>query len=170
MDSFEAHLPRLRRYAIALTGDQHAADDLVQDTLERGWRKLSLFRRGSRLDRWLMTIMHNVFVNQYRRRIPQPDPYHELNEEPSSRATQADALELRDIRVAIAQLPIEQREVLLLVTLEEYSYVDTAKILGIPQGTVMSRLSRARAKLATILANNNNPSNDSHPHSLRIVK
>ena len=166
MDSFETHLPRLRRYARALTGDYHAADDLVQDTLERGWKKLSLFRRGSRLDKWLMTIMHNVFVNQYRSRQPQADPYHELNEEPSSRATQNDALELRDIRTALGQLPLEQREVLLLVTLEEYSYADTAKILGVPQGTVMSRLSRARAKLAKLLANNN----DSKQQSLRIVK
>ncbi|WP_163832538.1 sigma-70 family RNA polymerase sigma factor [Spartinivicinus ruber] len=168
MDSFEVYLPRLRRYAIALTGDHHAADDLVQDTLERGWKKLSLFRRGSRLDKWLMTIMHNVFVNQYRSRKPIADALHELHEEPSTRATQTDALELRDIRSAIALLPIEQREVLLLVTLEEYSYADTANILGVPQGTVMSRLSRARSKLAKLLAKE--PTPPDKQQSLRIVK
>lgn len=168
MDSFETHLPRLRRYAITLTGDHHAADDLVQDTLERGWKKLSLFRRGSRLDKWLMTVMHNVFINQYRSRMPATDTLHELNEELSTRATQTDALELRDIRSAIAQLPVEQREVLLLVTLEEYSYADTAKILGVPQGTVMSRLSRARNKLTKLLGSD--PSNTGKQQSLRVVK
>ncbi|HMV21584.1 MAG: RNA polymerase sigma factor [Betaproteobacteria bacterium] len=151
MASFADHLPRLRRYARALTGDRHAADDLVQDTLERGWAKFSLWRPGSRLDAWLLTIMHNLFVNQYRSRPPTAESLDELYVEPSMRASQADRLEVRDIDVALAQLPPEQREVLLLVTLEEYSYAETAQLLGVPIGTVMSRLARGREKLRALL-------------------
>ena len=152
MDGFEAHLPRLRRYARGLTGDRHAADDLVQDTLERAWSKFSLWRRGSRLDAWLLTIMHNVFVNQHRGRPLAAESIDELVVEPASRAAQSDGLELRDLQVALACLPPEQREVLLLVALEEYSYADAARIVGVPVGTVMSRLSRGRDKLRTLLA------------------
>lgn len=164
MDSFTEHLPRLRRYARALTGDRHTADDLVQDTLERGWAKLALWRPGSRLDAWLLTIMHNVFVNQIRSRPPAAEPLDEMVAEPSTRAVQGDQLEVRDVQAALDQLPPEQREVLLLVTLEEYSYAETASLLDVPIGTVMSRLSRAREKLRSVLAEQASPAH------LRIVK
>jgi RNA polymerase sigma-70 factor (ECF subfamily) len=164
VDGFDAHLPRLRRYARALTGDRHAADDLVQDTLERAWSKLDLWRRGSRLDAWLLTIMHNVFVNQYRRRPPPADSIDDMPLEPSVRGAQADKLEVRDLDAALGRLPPEQREVLLLVALEECSYADTARILDVPVGTVMSRLSRAREKLRGLLADGVQPA------PLRIVK
>jgi len=148
------HLPRLRRYARALTGDRFAADDLVQDTLERALSRFSLFRRGSKLDAWLLTIMHNLFVNQLRAQAARPpnDPIDELFEEPAVRATQGDALAMHDLENSLAQLPPDQREVLLLVTLEELSYEDAARILGIPVGTVMSRLSRARERLRDLLS------------------
>lgn len=164
MDSFADHLPRLRRYARALTGDRHAADDLVQDTLERGWTKLPLWRRGSRLDAWLLAIMHNVFVNQIRSRPPAAASLDDLVVEPATRAVQGDELEVRDLQAALAQLPPEQREVLLLVTLEEYSYAETARLLGVPIGTVMSRLARAREKLRGLLEAGTGPAR------LRIVK
>lgn len=164
MDSFADHLPRLRRYARALTGDRHAADDLVQDTLERGWSKFALWRRGSRLDAWLLAIMHNVFVSQYRSRPPPAVNLDDMVAEPASRAVQSDALEVRDLQAALAQLPPEQREVLLLVTLEEYSYAETARLLGVPIGTVMSRLARGREKLRTLLEEGTSPAR------LRIVK
>lgn len=164
MDSFADHLPRLRRYARALTGDRHAADDLVQDTLERGWAKLSLWRRGSRLDSWLLAIMHNVFVNQVRSRPPAAASLDDLVVEPATRAVQGDELEVRDLQAALARLPPEQREVLLLVTLEEYSYAETARLLGVPIGTVMSRLARAREKLRGLLEAGAGPAR------LRIVK
>lgn len=164
MDGFEAHLPRLRRYARALTGDRHAADDLVQDTLERGWSKFSLWQRGSRLDAWLLTIMHNVFVNQYRSRPPAAESLDDMVVESAARAAQSDGLEVRDVQAALRRLPPEQREVLLLVSLEEYSYADAARLLGVPVGTVMSRLSRAREKLRGILAESGEAAR------LRIVK
>lgn len=148
------HLPRLRRYARALTNDRFAADDLVQDTVERALSRFRLFRQGTRLDAWLMTIMHNLFINQIRALATRPpsEPLDEQFDEPAVRGTQGDALALRDLHSALAQLPPEQREVLLLVTLEEFSYEDAARVLGIPVGTVMSRLSRGRERLRALLS------------------
>ncbi len=143
-------IPRLRRYARALVGDRAAADDLVQDTLERAWRKLHLYRPGSDLRAWLFTVMHNVHVNQIRA-VRATDPIDEEMPELAPRAAQHDALLVRDLERALARLPAEQREVLLLVALEDLSYEETARTLGIPIGTVMSRLSRAREKLRVML-------------------
>lgn len=143
-------IPRLRRYARALTGDRVSADDLVQDTLERAWAKLHLYRRGTDLRAWLFTVMHNVHVNKLRTtRITEEldDDAVELAQRPA----QGDSLLVRDLDRSISLLPAEQRSVLLLVTLEEMSYEDVARTLGIPIGTVMSRLSRAREKLRAMM-------------------
>ncbi len=143
-------IPRLRRYARALVGDRASADDLVQDTLERAWAKLHLYRRGTDLRAWLFTVMHNVHVNKVRAtRVT--DTLEEELPELAQRASQGDALLVRDLDRAIAHLPSEQRAVLLLVTLEEMSYEEVARALGIPIGTVMSRLSRAREKLRMMM-------------------
>jgi len=143
-------IPRLRRYARALVGDRASADDLVQDTLERAWAKLHLYRRGTDLRAWLFTVMHNVHVNKVRAtRVT--DTLEDELPELAQRASQGDTLLVRDLDRAIAQLPAEQRAVLLLVTLEEMSYEDVARALGIPIGTVMSRLSRAREKLRMMM-------------------
>jgi len=144
-------IPRLRRYARALAGDRAAADDLVQDTLERAWAKLHLYRRGTDLRAWLFTVMHNVYVNQLRAARPGVQLDEEMPEL-SQPARETDALELRDLDLAIGRLPPEQREVLLLVVLEDMSYEEAAGTLGIPIGTVMSRLARAREKLRTMLS------------------
>jgi RNA polymerase sigma-70 factor (ECF subfamily) len=143
-------IPRLRRYARALAGDRASADDLVQDTLERAWSKLHLYRRGTDLRAWLFTVMHNVHVNRVRAARP-TDPLDEGLPELATRASQGDALTVRDLDRALARLPEEQRAVLLLVTLEEMSYEETAQTLAIPIGTVMSRLSRAREKLRAMM-------------------
>ncbi len=143
-------IPRLRRYARALVGDRASADDLVQDTLERAWAKLHLYRRGTDLRAWLFTVMHNVHVNKVRAtRVT--DTLEDELPELAQRASQGDALLVRDLDRAIARLPAEQRAVLLLVTLEEMSYEEVARALGIPIGTVMSRLSRAREKLRMMM-------------------
>ncbi len=143
-------IPRLRRYARALVGDRASADDLVQDTLERAWAKLHLYRRGTDLRAWLFTVMHNVHVNKVRAtRVT--DTLEDELPELAQRASQGDALLVRDLDRAIARLPTEQRAVLLLVTLEEMSYEEVAHALGIPIGTVMSRLSRAREKLRAMM-------------------
>jgi RNA polymerase sigma-70 factor (ECF subfamily) len=146
-------IPRLRRYARALVGDREAADDLVQDTLERAWIKFHLYRAGSDLRAWMFTIMHNVHVNRIRAQRP-TDTLTDDIPETVQHAAQGDTLMVRDLERALASLPEGQREVLLLVALEDMSYEESARTLGIPVGTVMSRLSRAREKLrATMLDN-----------------
>ena len=143
-------IPRLRRYARALVGERAAADDLVQDTLERAWSKLHLYRRGSDLRAWLFTVMHNVHVNRLRATRP-TDPLDDEMPELAQRATQGDALMVRDLERAVAVLPLAQRQVLLLVALEDLSYEETARVLDIPIGTVMSRLARAREKVRLLM-------------------
>src|SRR4051794_30346225 len=155
-------IPRLRRYARALVGERTSADDLVQDTLERAWTKLHLYRRGTDLRAWLFTVMHNVHVNRVRAARP-TDPLEEEMPELAQRASQGDALLVRDLDRAISRLPTEQRAVLLLVTLEEMSYETVARTLEIPIGTVMSRLSRAREKLRTMMLGQG-------PMRLKVVK
>jgi RNA polymerase sigma-70 factor (ECF subfamily) len=158
-------IPRLRRYARALTGERSAADDLVQDTLERAWNKLHLWRDGSDLRAWLFTIMHNVHVNQVRSRMATATvPLDEEAAEAPVRATQSDMLEVRDIDSALQRLSVDQRQVLLLVALERMSYEETARTLGIPIGTVMSRLARGRERLRAVLAG------DSGVANLKVVK
>jgi RNA polymerase sigma-70 factor (ECF subfamily) len=145
------HLPRLRRYARALTGDVNRADDLVQDTLERALAKLDLWQPGSDLRAWLFTLMHNLFINQIRVRRPQETVMEDALDVPVS-GGQMEALAARDIHAALARLPEEQREVLLLVGLEQFGYAEAAQVLGVPTGTVMSRLSRARERMRQMLA------------------
>ena len=146
-----AELPRLRRYARAMVGDRAVADDLVQDTLERGWSRLAQWRPGSDLRAWLFGIMHNLRVDQLRCQGPNTQPLGEAESEAPMRATQSDRLEVNDLAAALARLPEEQRAVLLLVALEEMSYEQIASTLGIPLGTVMSRLSRGRERLRLML-------------------
>ncbi|HTH45600.1 MAG TPA: sigma-70 family RNA polymerase sigma factor [Oxalicibacterium sp.] len=146
-DCLLACIPRLRRYARALVGDHASADDLVQDTLERGWRKLSSWRRGSDMRAWLFDIMHNLHVDQLRRRRVPTDALDEDAPAPAMNMHPGDALLVRDLESALRMLPAEQREVLLLVALEEMTYEEVAATLQLPLGTVMSRLARARQKL-----------------------
>ncbi|HWH39343.1 MAG TPA: RNA polymerase sigma factor [Usitatibacter sp.] len=143
------YIPNLRRYARALVGDRDGADDLVQDTLERAVRKFHLWRPGD-LRAWLFSIMHNVFVNQLKsRKISSDQEVDDTFAAPVPGATRADVL---DLQRALGTLAPEQREVVLLVALEDMSYEEAAGTLGIPIGTVMSRLARAREKLRAMLS------------------
>ncbi|TXF10640.1 RNA polymerase sigma factor [Pelomicrobium methylotrophicum] len=158
-------MPRLRRYARALLGDRAEADDLVQDTLERAWRKAALWRPGSDLRAWLFAIMHNVFVNQTRtRRTNMEEPLDEVVLEHPAASDAAAGAQLLDLASALAKLPAEQREVVLLVGLEEFTYEEAARALGIPIGTVMSRLARGRERLRQLM------SGGTSAPSLRVVK
>lgn len=143
------YIPNLRRYARALVGDRDGADDLVQDTLERAVRKFHLWKPGD-LRAWLFSIMHNVFVNQLKARKIAPQV--EIDEETIAAhiptVTGADVL---DLQRALGLLAPEQREVVLLVALEDMTYADVSRALGIPIGTVMSRLSRGREKLRKVM-------------------
>jgi RNA polymerase sigma-70 factor, ECF subfamily len=164
MESAEiaAHIPRLRRYARALAGDSHRADDLVQDTLERALTKFHLWRPGSDLRAWMFSIMHNVFINQLKAR--RELALDEAAEAALESAAQSDPLELRDLDAALRRLPVEQREVLLLVGLEQLSYTEASQALDVPVGTVMSRLSRGRERLRAVMSGTTTVTN------LKVVK
>jgi RNA polymerase sigma-70 factor (ECF subfamily) len=148
-----AQIPHLRRYAYALLGDRARAEDLVQDCLERAWSRFHLWREGSNLRTWLFTIMHNLHANAARTasRRPQTVPIDESSTVAPTRAMQEDGLELASIETALATLSDDQRQVILLVGLEEMSYHEAAAVLGVPIGTVMSRLHRGRERLRQLL-------------------
>lgn len=167
------HLPSLRRYARALTGEAWAADDLVQDTLERACTKWRLWLIGTDLRAWLFTMMHNLHMNQLRRLRRQPaaeawaDP-DELDAVPAAAPPAEHAL---DLQRCLLRLPEEQRATLLLVTLEDMSYEDVARVTGVPVGTVMSRLSRARGRLRELMEGGGPAAADkAAPASLRRLK
>jgi len=149
----EIEIPRLRRYARALTRNTAKADDLVQSSLVRALEKQHLWQPGSNLRAWLFTILHNQHVNEVRRSHREGSTGPVEDAEPVWRAEPvADAsLQLRDLERAINTLSHEQREVLLLVGLEGMRYEQVATILDIPVGTVRSRLSRARTTLRVLM-------------------
>ncbi len=146
-----ACIPRLRRYARALIGHRTGADDLVQDTLERGWQKLASFQQDSNMRAWLFGIMHNMHVDHVHKPTLVTEELDDNTPMPQVKPSQTHALEIRDMETALRQLPTEQREILLLVALEEMTYDEVAASLGIPVGTVMSRLFRAREKLRAVM-------------------
>jgi RNA polymerase sigma-70 factor (ECF subfamily) len=148
---FIACIPRLRRYARALAGNRAEADDLVQDTMERGWRKLASWRRGGDMRAWLFGIMHNLYVDQARKARIATEELDDHLPDPSADTAQADRLEVRDMEAALRLLPAEQREILLLVALEEMTYEEISIAVQIPVGTVMSRLSRGRERLRALM-------------------
>ena len=150
-EEIRACIPRLRRYARALMGARGGADDLVQDTLERAWRKFHLWRRGAELRPWLFSIMHNVYVDQRRAEPEEPVSLDEHAYDIPVQGQQERMLEVHDLREALNQLPAEQREVVLLVAMEQMAYKDVARVLDIPLGTVMSRLSRGRERLRELM-------------------
>ncbi len=147
-------IPRLRRYAWALTGDRTTADDLVQDCLERAWSRLHLWRRGSNLRAWLFTILHNIYANDARRRMRRPVvvPLTDAVVAPAVPPTQDQEIEIANLDAALSRLPEDQRAAVLLVGLEELSYREAAAALGIPAGTLMSRLHRGRERLRGLMS------------------
>ena len=149
----EREIPRLRRYARALTRNIALADDLVQETLMRAIHKQHLWQPGTDLHAWLFMIMHNQYVNQVKR-IMRDSAIIELNECPHSLVATTDptaSRQLRELERALGELPEEQREVILLVGLEGMSYDQAAAILNVPVGTIRSRLSRGREALRKLL-------------------
>jgi RNA polymerase sigma-70 factor (ECF subfamily) len=150
--SLVACIPNLRRYARGLVSDAAQADDLVQDTLERAWSRFARWERRGDLRAWMFGILHHRFIDHLRaaRRRPEDSAGDALPELPQ-RADQADGIEVRDLDRLLQRLPAEQREVLLLVAVEEMSYAEAAAVVGVPVGTVMSRLARGRERLRQAL-------------------
>ncbi|WP_342050579.1 MULTISPECIES: RNA polymerase sigma factor [unclassified Cupriavidus] len=177
------HVPRLRRYARALIQNRELADDLVQDTLERALGHAHQYRPDGDARAWLFAIMHNVHANQARRasaRAPHVAMEGDVLDAAIDAAGfaglagtpdgQARALELRDLDAALAKLSAEQREVVLLVGLEDMSYAEVAQTLGIPLGTVMSRLSRGRERLRALMAGEAGDLGQGAATKLRVVR
>ena len=153
-DRLEPQIPALRRYAFALTRDHGAADDLVQDCLERAIGRWYLHLPGTNLRAWLFTILHNLFINARRgeRRRPFHTPLDDTHEAAGSGPpTQDSGLLGQDILTQLAALSEDHRAILLLVGVEGLAYGDVARVLGLPVGTVMSRLSRAREQFRRLI-------------------
>lgn len=149
----EPQIPGLRRYAYALTRNGETADDLVQDTLERAITRWHLRRRDASLKAWLFTIAHNLYIGEIRRsrrRGPHVGTDH-LDEVAAPDGLPDQGFQQRDIWAGLDSLSEDQRAVLLLVAVEDLSYDDAAHVLGVPLGTVMSRLSRARERVRSFL-------------------
>ncbi len=169
----EAQIPGLRRFACALLrGDRERADDLVQDTLERALSRWHLRRPGGSLRGWLCTILYNRFLtDQHRlRRRGLHDTLTEETELPGVDGGQDSALEHRDLLRAFSSLPQEQRSVLFLIGVEDLSYEEAARVLSVPIGTVMSRLSRGRERLRYQMHGDLDESSSSRGAALRRVK
>jgi RNA polymerase sigma-70 factor (ECF subfamily) len=149
-----AEIPRLRRYARALLRDGDRADDLVQDCLERALRRLDNWMEGESPRRWLFTIMHNLFVDQMRRKGRRPEgamlPLDHA-EALAAPAEQAELVGAREVLNALQAISPERRAALLAVAVEGFSYAEAAAMLGVPAGTLMSRVARGRDDLRALL-------------------
>jgi RNA polymerase sigma-70 factor (ECF subfamily) len=151
-DALLAAVPSLRAFAISLTNDFNRADDLVQDTLVRALAHIDRFERGTNLNAWLFTILRNLFHSEYRKRRREvDDPEGTYAGRLKAHPEQQSHLDFEDFRGALAKLPPDQREALLLVGAEGMSYEDAAAICQVAVGTIKSRVNRARARLAQIL-------------------
>jgi len=147
-----AAVPSLRAFAISLSGQVDKADDLVQDTLLRALANLHRFERGTNLNAWLFTILRNLFHSEYRKlRREVEDPDGSYAGRMKIQPEQGAHLDFEDFRKALAQLPSDQREALLLVGASGFSYEEAASICGCAVGTIKSRVNRARLRLAALL-------------------
>ena len=151
-DEILAALPSLRAFAISLAQDSVQADDLVQETILRAWANAHRFEAGTNLLAWLFTILRNNFYSEYRkRRLEVEDPDGFYMERLRTCPDQLARLDLDDLRIALAKLRPEHREVLILVGAEGLSYDEAAAVCGVAVGTVKSRVNRARCRLHELL-------------------
>lgn len=165
VDALVAQLPGLRRYAVALVGNAALADDLVQDSIERALRQAGQLRELNRLPGWLRRILYNKYIDELRRdraRGKQQDILDSANDRELS-IPAVDGTAMQDFLKAINALSAEHRQILLLVGLEDLSYQEISDELGIPLGTVMSRLARARERLRAMIQHGTAPSAASNP-------
>jgi RNA polymerase sigma-70 factor, ECF subfamily len=152
--SLVSEIPRLRRFARALCGDAALADDLVQDCVERALLKQHLYDASRPLRAWLYAILRNIHISHWRRaaQFGAMKPLDDMDESQAATGPEQDQnFSVRLIADALDHLPQQQREVLVMISLEELSYKDAADMIGVPIGTVMSRLSRARSSMQNLL-------------------
>jgi RNA polymerase sigma-70 factor, ECF subfamily len=149
-------IPNLRAFATSLSGSLQQADDLVQDTLLKAWSHADSFAEGTNIRAWLFTILRNTYYSLYRRRGREVQDTDGLySSKVAVSGGQESAIDLADFRIALAKLPEEQREVLIMVGATGLSYEETAEICGVAVGTIKSRVNRARVKLAEMLGMTN---------------
>ena len=155
-DSILQFVPSMRAFAVSLTGNVDQADDLVQEAIVRGLTYIQQFRPGTNLEAWLFTILRNQFHTLYRKRRREvEDPDGGIAARLSVLPEQDGYLALQDLKAALTHLAVEQREALLLVAAQGFSYEEAAEICGTRTGTIKSRVHRARAELAELLGNEN---------------
>ncbi|MEM1149170.1 MAG: RNA polymerase sigma factor [Pseudomonadota bacterium] len=151
-DELIEHLPHLRAFAMSLTRNSATADDMVQDTFEKAWTKFDKFAPGTNMRAWLFTILRNTYYSAYRRAQREvSDPEGEIVKRMSVKPDHDGHLQMAEFRKAFSALSDEQREVLILVGANGFSIEDTAQMCGCAEGTVKSRLHRARHKLAELM-------------------
>jgi RNA polymerase sigma-70 factor, ECF subfamily len=151
-DQILAAIPSLRAFATSLTGNRDRADDLVQDAILRAWANIDRFERGTNLNAWLFTILRNQFHSEYRKRKREvEDADGSYAARLKTHPDQQSRLDFEDFRAALATLPLDQREALLLVGAQGMSYEEAAAVCQVAVGTVKSRVNRARSKLAYLL-------------------
>jgi RNA polymerase sigma-70 factor, ECF subfamily len=151
-DRMLAAVPSLRAFAISLTNNRDRADDLVQNTLMRAWANFERFEPGTNLEAWLFTILRNRFHSEYRSRKREvEDADGSYAARLTTHPDQQSHLDYEDFRTALAKLPPDQREALLLVGAQGMSYEEAAEVCGVPLGTIKSRVNRARIRLAALL-------------------
>ncbi|WIY51946.1 RNA polymerase sigma factor [Devosia sp. YIM 151766] len=147
-----ATLPSLRAFAVSLTGKHDKADDLVQDTVMKAWAKQTSFQMGTNIKAWLFTILRNEFYSQMRKRGREvQDSDGIFTERLSVHPSQYGAMDLEDFKKALAQLPDDQREAIILIGASGFSYEEAAAICDCAIGTMKSRVSRARSRLTELL-------------------
>lgn len=152
-DGLIREIPNLRAFAASLSGSMQLADDLVQDTLLKAWGNSDKFEPGTSLRAWLFTILRNTYYSLYRKRGREvQDSEGTYAERMATHGNQESHLDLADFRKALAKLPEEQREVLIMVGATGLSYEEAAEICGVAIGTIKSRVNRARTKLAELLS------------------
>jgi RNA polymerase sigma-70 factor (ECF subfamily) len=152
-DELVAAIPNMRAFAISLCGNRDRADDLVQEALVKAWNHLESFEEGTNLKAWLFTILRNAYFSELRKTKREvADSEGQLAAKLSVPAEQHGHLDLADLNDALAKLPADQREALILIGAEGFSYEDAATISGCAVGTVKSRVNRARAKLHELMA------------------
>jgi len=169
-DDLLASIPNLRAFAVSLTGSSERADDLVQETLMKAWAKFHTFQEGTNLRAWLFTILRNEFYSQVRKRGREvEDAEGTYAARLASQPAQGGHMDLSDFRKALAELPADQREALILVGASGFSYEEAAEICECAVGTIKSRVSRARTRLAELLSLEEGETYGADPMSASVI-
>ena len=170
-DEIVEHIKTLRAFALSLTRNSAVADDMVQDTVEKAWVNIDKFQQGTNMRAWLFTILRNTYYSSHRRAKREvADPEGKMVEQLSEKPAHDGRLQMADFRTAFAQLPDEQREVLLLVGASGFSYEEAADMCGVAVGTIKSRVNRGRKRLAELMhINEDEPIELTDAHTIAVV-